>query len=73
MRKLLKKYGVVPDKLVTDELRSYATAASHLEIAKLVRIGSVFHRELRYRAAILSLITMTSPCNSFSQQVLARR
>jgi transposase-like protein len=31
MRKLLKKYGFVPDKLVTDELRSYAAAASHLE------------------------------------------
>src|ERR1700730_9869163 len=28
MRKLLKKYGFVPDKLVTDELRSYAAAVS---------------------------------------------
>jgi putative transposase len=34
MRKLLKKYGFVPDKLVTDELISYAAAASHLGIAK---------------------------------------
>jgi putative transposase len=34
MRKLLKKYGFVPDKLVTDELRSYAAAASHLGIAR---------------------------------------
>src|SRR4029077_14238562 len=34
MRKLLKKYGFVPDKVVTDELRSYAAAASHLGIAK---------------------------------------
>src|SRR6202045_3918240 len=34
MRNLLKKYGFVPDKLVTDELRSYAAAASHLGIAK---------------------------------------
>jgi transposase-like protein len=34
MRKLLKKYGVVPDKLITDELRSYAAAAGHLGIAK---------------------------------------
>src|ERR1700730_17374233 len=34
MRKLLKTYGFVPDKLVTDELRSYAAAASHLGIAK---------------------------------------
>ena len=35
MRKLLKKYGFVPDKLVTDELRSYAAAARDLGIAKL--------------------------------------
>ena len=28
MRKLLKKYGFVPDKLVTDHLRSYGAAAS---------------------------------------------
>ena len=35
MRKLLKEYGFVPDKLVTDELRSYAAAAGHLGIAKL--------------------------------------
>jgi transposase-like protein len=34
MRKLLKKYGFVPEKLVTDELKSYAAAASHLGIAK---------------------------------------
>ena len=34
MRKLLKKYGFVPDKLVTDYLRSYAAAAGHLGIAK---------------------------------------
>src|ERR1019366_8922134 len=34
MRKLLKKYGIVPDKLVTDELRSYAAAAHDLGIAK---------------------------------------
>ena len=31
MRKLLKKYGFVPDKLVTDDLRSYAAAASILK------------------------------------------
>jgi putative transposase len=30
MRKLLKKYGFIPDKLVTDELRSYAAPATHL-------------------------------------------
>ena len=34
MRKLLKKYGFVPDKLITDDLRSYAAAASDLGIAK---------------------------------------
>ena len=34
MRKLLKKYGFVPDKLVTDDLRSYGAAAGHLGIAK---------------------------------------
>ena len=39
MRKLLKKYGFVPDKLVTDELRSYAAAASHLGIAKRHELG----------------------------------
>jgi putative transposase len=34
MRKLLKKYGFVPDKLVTDDLRSYGAAADHLGIAR---------------------------------------
>ena len=34
MRKLLKKYGFVPDKLVTDDLRSYGAAARDLGIAK---------------------------------------
>ncbi len=34
MRKLLKQYGFVPDKLVTDDLRSYGAAASDLGIAK---------------------------------------
>jgi putative transposase len=33
MRKLLKKYGFVPDKLVTDDLRSYAAATHDLGIA----------------------------------------
>src|SRR4030088_2662811 len=30
MRKLLKKYSFVPDKLVTDELKSYAAAVNHI-------------------------------------------
>jgi len=34
MRKLLKKYGFVQDKLVTDELRPYAAATSVLGIAR---------------------------------------
>ena len=34
MRKLLKKYGFVPDKFITDELRSYTVAAGQLGIAK---------------------------------------
>ena len=34
MRKLLKKYGFVPDLLITDDLRSYGAAARHLGIAK---------------------------------------
>jgi putative transposase len=34
MRKLLKKYGFIPDKLVTDDLRSYAAAAHDLGISK---------------------------------------
>jgi putative transposase len=34
MRKLLKKYGFVPDKLVTDDLRSHGAAASELGLAK---------------------------------------
>ena len=39
MRKLLKKYGFVPDKLVTDELRSYA--AFNLSIPGSFLISSV--------------------------------
>jgi transposase-like protein len=32
MRKLLKKYGFVPDRLITDDLRSYGAAARELGI-----------------------------------------
>ena len=39
MRKLLTKYGFVPDKLVTDDLRSYAAAANELGIAKRHKRG----------------------------------
>ena len=34
MRKLLKKYGFVPDKLVADDLRTYGAAACELGISK---------------------------------------
>src|SRR6202163_2000040 len=33
MRKLLKKYGFIPERLVTDDLRSYGAAARDLGIA----------------------------------------
>jgi methyltransferase (TIGR00027 family) len=34
MRKLLKKYGFVPDRLITDDLRSYGAAACDLGIER---------------------------------------
>jgi putative transposase len=34
MRKLLKRYGFVPDKFVTDDLKSYTAAVRDLGIAK---------------------------------------
>ena len=34
MRKLLKKYGFIPDKLVTEDLRSYGAAVSDLGMTK---------------------------------------
>lgn len=34
MRKLLRKYGVVPDRVITDDLRSYRAAARDLGIEK---------------------------------------
>ena len=34
MRRLLKKFGFVPDQLITDDLRSYAAAARDLGIEK---------------------------------------
>jgi len=49
MRKLLKKYGFVPDKLVTDDLRSYAAAAGHLGIANVMNAvdGTTIERKIR--------------------------
>jgi putative transposase len=34
MRKLLKKYSLIPDRLITDELPSYGAAARNLGIEK---------------------------------------
>ena len=34
MRKLLKKYGFVPDRMITDDLRSYGAAARDLGIER---------------------------------------
>ena len=39
MRKLLKKYAFVPERLVTDDLRSYAAAARDLGIDHLHERG----------------------------------
>jgi putative transposase len=39
MRKLLKKYGFVPDLLITDGLRSYSAAARDLGIEKRHECG----------------------------------
>ena len=49
MRKLLKKYGFVPDKLVTDELRSYAPQPVILELqnATSVADGATIERKNR--------------------------
>jgi transposase-like protein len=33
MRKLLRKYGIMPDKIVTDDLQSYGVAARELGIS----------------------------------------
>src|SRR6202795_472651 len=39
MRKLLRKYAVVPERLVTDDLRSYGAAARDLGIEQLHERG----------------------------------
>ena len=39
MRKLLKKYGFVPDRMITDDLRSYGAAARDLGIEHLHERG----------------------------------
>lgn len=39
MRKLLKKYGVLPDRIVTDDLRSYQAAARELGLGRRLERG----------------------------------
>jgi putative transposase len=39
MRKLLKKYAIVPERMVTDELRSYGAAARDLGIESRHQCG----------------------------------
>jgi putative transposase len=46
MRKLLKKYAFAPDRLVTDDLRSYAPAARDLGIEHLHESSLRGSREL---------------------------
>ena len=74
MRKLLKKYGFVPDKLVTDELRSYAAAASDLGIAKRHERGrwrnnraENSHQPTRRRRGKMQGFKSAGPRKDFSQ------
>jgi transposase-like protein len=50
MCKLLKNFGFVPDKLVPDDLRSYAAAASDLGIARR-HDGTTIERTIRISGA----------------------
>jgi transposase-like protein len=62
MRKLLKKYGFMPDKLVTDDLRSYGApplgaASNHkrparLPIGPLRKLGSIAYRVFPARCVL---------------------
>jgi hypothetical protein len=49
MRKLLKKYGFVPDKLVTDDLRSYGLQPVILESQTAMNAvdGATIERRIR--------------------------
>jgi putative transposase len=60
MRKLLKKYGFVPDTLVTDDLKSYTAAVNDLGIAKRHKRGrwrnnraENFHQPTRRRERMM--------------------
>jgi len=47
MRKLLKKYGFVPDRLITDDLRSYTSAAHDLGIERRHERGRPMEEQSR--------------------------
>ena len=49
MRKLLKKYAFVPERLVTDDLRSYSAAVRELGIERHMSAGDGRTTELRIR------------------------
>ena len=53
MRKLLKKYGFVPDKLITDDLRSYGAAAVSLDSLNAMNAvdGAIIERRIRINRA----------------------
>jgi putative transposase len=59
MRKLLKKYGLVPDRFITDDLRSYGGAAHDLGI------GSRHERRPRERRKSESLTPASLEESSF--------
>jgi len=74
MQRLLKKYGFVPDKLITDELRSYAAAAGHLGIAKRHERGrwrnnraENSHQSTRRREGRCKVSKAWDPRKDFSQ------
>src|ERR1035437_9966274 len=51
MRKLLKKYGFVPDKLVTDGLRSYGAAAQKRGIRARISLSACSNTKYLQRPA----------------------
>jgi transposase-like protein len=74
MRKLLKKYGFVPDKLVTDDLKSYAAAAGELSLARRHERGrwrnnraENSHQPTRRREYKMSVSNVRGQPKDFSQ------
>src|SRR3984957_2334694 len=65
MRKLLKKYGFVPDRMITDDLRSYGAAAS---ISGSRAIMSVVGRTIGPRTRISRPDEGSAKCNAAQAQ-----